>query len=1397
MDEAVRRAEAGSVPVRDAQTLLLETDAPCWRPAREAALRWLASRPEFASAVLATHTQVTGLPQVGVIEEHVEGQGFACRAAIDLPDGTVNGPRRYASAKKSARQQAMLGLLGRLAGLAVPDPQPAVRTTAAHRDAPAPLLPSVQSPWEDLGRERFSAALTGLARHNAPAPGLMAELENRKVTGRLSPKDWLTVLTLTPGGEPWDAARDLALRAARDEPGLAAGIVNLLRQQVGGLPVSYSETASGPGNRLQFEVTAAMNSTAGPVTGSPQRASSKKDARHLALVSLLAAIACRPDPRDHEEPGTQLPEALRTRPNKDPRALLNQAVVAGLVSPPLYGITSSGAVTRCRVQVQMDGRLIEAAAAGATTTHAKVAAVDQLLGRLRAAYLTPDHLGPATAIPVPEPATKPAPESGPSPAPAPAPLPVPGPRARLRDAEPAWTRAADALAWALDSGCALLFHPAQPDRLLVYRCDGSPVHDCAPPDGLEPATADVVLLGPTGNVWRTCVQAWAAPLRLLLPHLAAPAPQRHPTVTGWGAVARLALHTVAAGAVIPAIDDYGRDTWRPVPGPELEDALRRAAAVLPPFAHAVTAGTNPLRVHPPLPAASAVLDALVDAVVRGPGAAVIHGEGAFAAPPAVQDPVVQRWADDVERAADPSPEPDLVLTVQDPGLTPRIRDGEPVLRAHLTPRIRDGEPVLRAHLTVRHDDTGPLPGAANPSAHQGPQQSLAGRPARRVLRRGAAAWPPLTRLAHDPVPGTIDLTGAEAAGLLGDTAAHLAAAGVHVQWPPQLADALGSYTVIGSAPGTGAPERALTMEAMLDWHWQLTIDGCDLTEEEMDQLAEAARPLVRLRDRWLLADPALLARARARHLGQLPTREALTSALAGSLLLDGALVPCRASGTLATVVTALRTGRQDSPPVALPPGLTATLRPYQQRALEWLVHLTALGFGPLLADDMGLGKTLVALAYMLHRRPAAAGPVLVVCPTSLMDTWEREAARFAPELRVVRYHGPGRRLEPNLGPGTVVVTTYGTMTRDTAALAAHSWDLVVADEAHVINSGTNRASDGIRTLPSACRLAITGTPVENRSEELWELMDWLSPGLLGTRRAFRARIGRHTERDADGGAAQLLQRITGPFVLRRLKTDPQIAADLPAKIQKLHPVTLSPEQAALYEALVRETEHDLRTRPRAARPGRVLALLQGLRKIVNDPAVYLGEPPEQAAADLTAARRRSAKLDELLRLVDTARAGGEQVIICVNYLPVGNLLAAYLTQAGHRCEFFQGSTPAAVRTRMVDDFQAGRLPVLVLSVRAGGTGLTLTAATEVIHYDSPWTGTALDQASDRAFRIGQTRTVHVRRLVAQGTVEERIEQVVAHKTTLADAVLPAGEGALADLDDHDLTALVTLGGQAR
>ncbi|MFB8236208.1 SNF2-related protein [Kitasatospora purpeofusca] len=1342
--EVVRRVEAGQVPIRDAQALLLETRDLTWQPARDAVLRWLTGRPEFASAVLATHTQLLMMPPPQAQEQPTDQSGFTCRATVALPTGAVEGPWRTGPSRKATRQQAMLSLVARLAGMELPDRAAAAEAAPRIEDV-IPHGPLAVTRWTAMGRDQFSGALQALVASGAPEEGLQAELEDRTFAGRVTPKDWLAILT--QGGPPWQDAKLLAVRAMSETAGLAANILNLLRQQTGAPPAQYSETRTGPSHTPVFEVTASLATAAGPVAGRPQRAGNRKAAQDQALASLLAVIAEVPDQKDDDRLEA-LPKALRRKAGGTPLVALNGITVAGLATSPVYDFEPLQGVVRCRARTLMDGRLVEAIGTAGTKQDAKTAAVNRLLVALRDAYLNPTQ-DAAEAAP-------PGSLSG----------AVPTPRAEATALHEDWASPRAAVGWALDAGCALLFQPTLPGRLLVYRPDGSPVHQAVPPAPLTPTAADTVLLGPTGKPWRTTAPAWAAPLDLLLPFLTAPSPSAHPAVAGWAAVVRLALQVVAVGAVVPSIDTCGRDAWRPAPGAAMDEAIRRAAAALPPFAHAATAGTGPLRIHPALPAVQSVLDDLIESLVRTPGSAVLHGEGAFASAPAVQDAEVQQWADDVERDLDPLPEPKLVLTIQAPG------PGGPLQR--------DGEPVLRAHVAVR-DGT----------AAVGPVQ---GRGARRVLRRGAAAWPPLARLAHSAVPEHIELGIDEIADLLGPVADLLEDAGIHLRWPPELTTALDSYTVLG-AGSAAAGGRGLSMEAMLDWRWQLTLDGADLTEAEMDALAEAARPLVRLRDRWLLADPLLLARARSRYLGQLPTREALTSALAGALFVDGVLVPCRPADGLAAIVTALREGPTASPHVPPPPGLKATLRPYQQRGFEWMVQLRSLQLQPLNADDMGLGKTMVTLAYLLHQQAAASDPVLVVCPTSLMDVWERHAAEFAPSLRVARYHGPGRCLPPDLGAETLVVTTYGTLVRDGEHLAGVRWAEVVADEAHVINSGTSQAALAIRALPAAGRVALTGTPVENATEEFWAIEDWLNPGLFGSRRAFRELIGRHTAREADGDAAKLLKRIASPFTLRRLKTDPQIAPDLPAKVQVLHPVVLSAEQAALYEAVVRETLEDLRSRPRAARAGRVLALLHDLRQIVNDPALFMGESVEDVAADLPRARARSAKLNQLLDLVAVARAVGEQVVVSVNYLPIGELLTACLTAAGHRAEFFQGSTPARTRSRMVEDFQSGRLPVLVLSVKAGGTGLTLTAASEVIHYDSPWTNTAREQMSDRAHRLGQTRTVRVRRLVAAGTVEERIEGVVDHKARLGDAVLPSGESVFSDMDELDLTALVVLGGQ--
>ena len=443
---------------------------------------------------------------------------------------------------------------------------------------------------------------------------------------------------------------------------------------------------------------------------------------------------------------------------------------------------------------------------------------------------------------------------------------------------------------------------------------------------------------------------------------------------------------------------------------------------------------------------------------------------------------------------------------------------------------------------------------------------------------------------------------------------------------------------------------------------------------------------------------------------------------------------------------------------------------------------------------MGLGKTLTVIAYHLHRaRPGhAAGPTLVVCPASLLANWEREFARFAPAVPVRRYHAAGRSLDGLAPPeGQVVVTTYGTLLRDAGLLAEVPWGIVVADEAQQVKNHRSQAAQALRSLPAGARIAVTGTPVENSLSELWAILDWTNPGLFGTLAAFRERYGRAAERDAGGGAARRLGRLVSPFLLRRRKTDPGVAPELPDKVVSDRYVELTREQAALYEAATADALARIGASTGIARRGQVLRLLQSLRQICNSPAHFLRESADGWDAGAQAAR--SGKLQALEELMESVAAAGDAALIFTGYVSMGHLLQAHLRTRGMPAELLHGGVPAGKRQGIVDRFQSGGGVALILSVRAAGTGLNLTRAGHVIHFDRPWNPAVEDQATDRAHRIGQHRTVNVHHLIAEGTVEDRIAELLARKRGLTEAVLAGGETALTELDDSELRALVSLG----
>ncbi len=908
-----------------------------------------------------------------------------------------------------------------------------------------------------------------------------------------------------------------------------------------------------------------------------------------------------------------------------------------------------------------------------------------------------------------------------------------------------------------------VFVPGEPGRHGVLALYGDP------PAGGPGAPADLDLVVPAGrSVRRRTVPARLVPLAEAVPALLNVDPHTAtPSLAGWAVAATAAVGLVARGRLLPASSAGGYDEWRVGPLDPADAAfVHELAAAFPPEAHALPIpGSRPLAVRSAAALIREAWDAIADTLVRTAAAPDVAGARLFA-------------------GTEPEPVDGLAgwLAEAASGLDAGARL---VLRLELPERA---DVNARAVLNLRSvADPSLLVGTAE--LWQAPAAVLArfGERAETdlllALRRGVRVWPPMAGLLRESAPTVLDLDDDALGDLLGDTADALAAAGIEVLWPAEiLTDGLELRATVAT-PSPGAVTAAgFTLSALLEFRWQLTLGGEALSDEEIDALAEAKRPLVRVRGRWVAADPALIARLRERRRRRLTAAEALAATLTGSLDVDGTVVAFTAPAPLAALATQLTQVAETATPV--PPDLAATLRPYQRRGFSWLVEMAASGLGGCLADDMGLGKTVQVIALHLHRRPAAAGPTLVVCPTSLLGNWERELARFAPGVPVRRYHGGDRHLT-EVAADEVVLVTYGVVRRDREELAGVGWGLVVADEAQHVKNPLSRTARELRAIPAAARIALTGTPVENRLTDLWAILDWTTPGLLGPLERFRRGVAVPVERYRDPDATARLGRLTRPFLLRRRKSDPGIAPELPPKTETDQIVGLTPEQATLYEAVVRETMAQISAAEGIERRGLVLKLLTTLKQICNHPAQYLKERGPLPG--------RSGKLAALDELVDIITAEDDSVLVFSQYVEMGKLIEAHLASRGVGTLFLHGGVPARRREEMVAAFQSGAAPVFLLSVKAGGVGLNLTRATHVIHYDRWWNPAVEDQATDRAYRIGQDRPVQVHRFIAEGTREDKIAALLASKRDLADAVVGAGEGWLAELSDRDLADLVSLG----
>ena len=677
------------------------------------------------------------------------------------------------------------------------------------------------------------------------------------------------------------------------------------------------------------------------------------------------------------------------------------------------------------------------------------------------------------------------------------------------------------------------------------------------------------------------------------------------------------------------------------------------------------------------------------------------------------------------------------------------------------------------------------------------------------LGRASRFWSDLepALAAARPVEVKLDVVGAY--GFLRESATLLANSGFAVMVPPwwhepqaRLGMRLRARPARKKASsGPTATPGLMGLEALVDYQWQVALGDQLLSDSELRELASQKVPLVQVRGRWVELRPEELSAALA-LLDSGDRSEPMTAAdlLRTMVGLDAAeagppVLGVDAEGWVGDLLAEAADRRLA--PASTPTGFQGALRPYQERGLAWLDFLGGLGLGACLADDMGLGKTIQVLALLQQERGNGhtPGPTLLVCPMSVVGNWQREAARFAPELRVHVHHGSerltGEALAEAVTGSDVVVTTYGLVVRDQDALANARWARIVLDEAQNIKNGAARQTQAVRALPAPQRVALTGTPVENRLAELWSIMEFLNRGLLGSASDFRRRFAVPIERYRDESTAALLKRITGPFILRRLKTDSSIIADLPEKVEMKVFCNITREQATLYQAVI----DDMLARIDAAgegieRRGLVLATMMKLKQVLNHPA--------QMLRDGSHLEGRSGKLSRLEELLEEVVAEGDRALVFTQFAEMGELLRSHLAERlGREVLYLHGGTPKTARDEMVARFQSGgESPIFVLSLKAGGTGLNLTAANHVIHFDRWWNPAVEDQATDRAFRIGQRKDVQVRKLVCVGTLEEKIDQMIEQKRELAERIVGSGESWLTELSTEELRDLVALSAEA-
>ncbi|HVD79493.1 MAG TPA: DEAD/DEAH box helicase [Propionibacteriaceae bacterium] len=869
-----------------------------------------------------------------------------------------------------------------------------------------------------------------------------------------------------------------------------------------------------------------------------------------------------------------------------------------------------------------------------------------------------------------------------------------------------------------------------------------------------------------------------------------------PSVVHLIKLAGFAADLVARGRLLPAVlSDPPRAVWRPViTGPDAAWTRILATSMPPPLLAASTGDGLALW--------SDALDALVDAAARAALDSTRRTLGRAGTP------AVRAWLSALtgsERSFVADPEALATLTAmvaawQQDAVSGPVRacfrlkepiDGGEDWQVRFGLQAAD-EPSLFVDADAVWRSRGKKLPALARHVHAPQETFLA------ELGKASRLYPELDSALRSPRPLGLSLDTEGAHQFLSGVAPALATAGFGVQlpgWWTKPSSRLG-LTVTASTPSqpgrVAADATVIGFDSIAAFRYDLALGGEALTSDELAELAELKAPMVKLRGQWIELDPRRLAAGLklAGQTGDARVGDLLRLGLGIDAAPDGLPVAgVEADGWLGELLSGHAEHRVAA--VDTPDSFHGQLRPYQTRGLAWLDFLGRAGLGGVLADDMGLGKTVQLLALLAYEQNGGP-PSLLVCPMSLVGNWQREAARFTPQLRIHVHHGAerarGSGFTEAIAGCDLVITTYALAARDAADLRKITWRRVVVDEAQAIKNAATKQATAIRSIPAGTRVAVTGTPVENRLADIWSILEFANPGLLGSAAAFKKRYAEPIERRGDDDAADRLRRFTGPFILRRVKTDKSIIADLPEKLEMDLICNLTAEQAALYQAVVDDMLERIRTAEGIERRGLVLATMTKLKQVCNHPAHFLRDGSRLAG--------RSGKLERLDEILDEVMAVSEKALLFTQYAEFGALLRGHLAgRFGREVLFLHGGVSKPARDAMVARFQAADAwspPLFVLSLKAGGTGLTLTAANHVVHVDRWWNPAVEDQATDRAFRIGQRRAVQVRKLVCAGTVEEKIAAMIRDKRGLAGKIVGAGEQWLTELSTGQLAEVLRL-----